>query len=52
MARARKASSKPAKSLEATLWDAADTLRGNLEASEYKLVVLARMFHDTAGSVR
>jgi type I restriction enzyme M protein len=40
VAGARKASSKPVKSLEATLWDAADKLRGNLEASEYKHVVL------------
>ena len=40
----RKASSKPAKSLEATLWDAADKLRGNLEASEYKHVVLGLVF--------
>ena len=44
MARARKASSKPAKSLEATLCDAADKLRGNLEASEYKHVVLGLVF--------
>jgi type I restriction-modification system DNA methylase subunit len=44
VAGARKASSKPAKSLEATLWDAADKLRGNLEASEYKHVVLGLVF--------
>lgn len=44
MAGARKASSKPVKSLEATLWDAADKLRGNLEASEYKHVVLGLVF--------
>ena len=44
MAGARKASSKPAKSLEVTLWDAADKLRGNLEASEYKHVVLGLVF--------
>ncbi len=44
MAGARKASSKPAKSLEATLWAAADKLRGNLEASEYKHVVLGLVF--------
>ncbi len=44
MAGASKASSKPAKSLEATLWDAADKLRGNLEASEYKHVVLGLVF--------
>jgi len=44
VAGARRASSKPAKSLEATLWDAADKLRGNLEASEYKHVVLGLVF--------
>jgi type I restriction enzyme M protein len=44
VAGARKASSKRAKSLEATLWDAADKLRGNLEASEYKHVVLGLVF--------
>jgi len=44
VAGARKASSKPEKSLEATLWDAADKLRGNLEASEYKHVVLGLVF--------
>ncbi|MGY1771636.1 N-6 DNA methylase [Blastococcus sp. SYSU D00813] len=35
---------KSAKSLEATLWDAADKLRGNLEAAEYKHVVLGLVF--------
>ena len=34
----------PAKSLEATLWEAADKMRGNLEASEYKHVVLGLVF--------
>ncbi len=42
--RPRKAAAKPAKSLEATLWDAADKLRGNLEAAEYKHVVLGLVF--------
>lgn len=32
------------KSLEATLWDAADKLRGNLEAAEYKHVLLGLVF--------
>lgn len=32
------------KSLEATLWEAADKLRGNLEAAEYKHVVLGLVF--------
>src|SRR5207253_2522875 len=35
---------KPQKSLEQTLWDAADKLRGNLEAAEYKHVVLGLVF--------
>jgi len=35
MAGAKK-KAKVAKSLEATLWEAADKLRGNLEAAEYK----------------
>ena len=33
-----------AKSLEQTLWDAADKLRGNLESAEYKHVVLGLVF--------
>jgi type I restriction enzyme M protein len=32
------------KTLETTLWEAADKLRGNLEASEYKHVVLGLVF--------
>jgi type I restriction enzyme M protein len=40
----RNAATKPQKSLEATLWEAADKLRGNLEASEYKHVVLGLVF--------
>jgi type I restriction enzyme M protein len=42
MARPRK--TKPQKSLEQTLWEAADKLRGNLEAAEYKHVVLGLVF--------
>lgn len=34
----------PAKTLEQTLWDAADKMRGNLEAGEYKHVVLGLVF--------
>ncbi len=41
---ARKAQSKPAKTLEQRLWDAADALRGNQEPSEYKHVVLGLVF--------
>ena len=37
---ARVAKPKPQKSLEQTLWEAADKLRGNQEPSEYKHVVL------------
>jgi type I restriction enzyme M protein len=39
-----KRKAKTAKSLEQTLWDAADKLRGNLESSEYKHVVLGLVF--------
>lgn len=35
---------KPSKTLEQTLWDAADKLRGNQEPSEYKHVVLGLVF--------
>ncbi len=34
----------PTRTLEATLWEAADKLRGNLEAAEYKHVVLGLVF--------
>jgi type I restriction enzyme M protein len=44
MAAKKKATAKPTKTLEQTLWDAADKLRGNLEASEYKHVVLGLVF--------
>jgi type I restriction enzyme M protein len=37
-------SAKPAKSLEQKLWEAADKMRGNLEAAEYKHVVLGLVF--------
>lgn len=42
MARAKKAA--PKKSLEQTLWDAATKMRGNLESSEYKHIVLGLVF--------
>ena len=32
------------KSMEATLWDACDKLRGNVEPSEYKHVILSLIF--------
>ena len=44
MAVKKKAAAKPTKTLEQTLWDAADKLRGNLEAAEYKHVVLGLVF--------
>lgn len=44
MAARKKAAPKAAKSLEQTLWDAADKMRGNLEAGEYKHVVLGLVF--------
>ncbi len=43
-AKRRKATAKPTKTLEQTLWDAADKMRGNLEAGEYKHVVLGLVF--------
>jgi type I restriction enzyme M protein len=44
MAARKKAAPKATKSLEQTLWDAADKMRGNLEAGEYKHVVLGLVF--------
>lgn len=41
---ARAAKPKPSKTLEQTLWEAADKLRGNQEPSEYKHVVLGLVF--------
>lgn len=41
---ARPAKKKPQKTLEQTLWEAADKLRGNQEPSEYKHVVLGLVF--------
>lgn len=40
----KKAAPKATKTLEHTLWDAADKMRGNLEAGEYKHVVLGLVF--------
>ena len=36
----KKASAKKSKSMEEQLWDAANKLRGTVESSEYKHVVL------------
>ena len=44
MARAATKKSTPTKTLEQTLWGAADKMRGNLEAGEYKHVVLGLVF--------
>ena len=42
---AKKAAAKKAsKSFEQTLWDTADKLRGSVESSEYKHVVLSLIF--------
>lgn len=43
---ARRSAKKPGttRSLEQTLWDAADKMRGNLEAAEYKHVALGLVF--------
>ncbi len=40
----RKKATKPAKTLEQRLWEAADALRGNQEPSEYKHIVLGLVF--------
>lgn len=40
----RTTKAKPTKTLEQTLWEAADKLRGNQEPSEYKHVVLGLVF--------
>ncbi len=41
---AKKAKNKKAKSIEETLWDSANKLRGSVESSEYKHVVLGLIF--------
>ena len=41
---AKKASSKPTKSMEESLWDSANKLRGTVESSEYKHIVLSLIF--------
>ena len=43
-AMAKKAAPKKQKSFEQTLWDTADKLRGTVESSEYKHVVLSLIF--------
>ena len=40
----KKTASKPAKSFEESLWDTATKLRGSVESSEYKHVVLSLIF--------
>ncbi len=44
MARKKAAAPKKQKSFEQTLWDTADKLRGTVESSEYKHVVLSLIF--------
>jgi len=41
---AKKAANKPEKSFEESLWDTATKLRGSVESSEYKHVVLSLIF--------
>lgn len=41
---AKKANNKKTKSIEETLWDSANKLRGSVEPSEYKHVVLGMIF--------
>ena len=41
---ARKAAKKATKSFEKALWDSANKLRGTVESSEYKHVVLSLIF--------
>jgi len=41
---AKKAANKKEKSFEETLWDAANKLRGSVESSEYKHIVLSLIF--------
>ncbi|WP_428819737.1 N-6 DNA methylase [Microbulbifer sp. MCCC 1A16149] len=43
-ANGKKAAAKKQKSFEQTLWDTADKLRGSVESSEYKHVVLSLIF--------
>ncbi|MGB0166679.1 MAG: type I restriction-modification system subunit M N-terminal domain-containing protein, partial [Luteibaculum sp.] len=40
----KKTTSKPKKSIEESLWDTANKLRGTVESSEYKHVVLSLIF--------
>ncbi len=44
MPKAASGATAPTRPLEAILWDAADKMRGNLEASEYKHVALGLVF--------
>ena len=48
---AKRAAAKPKveKSIETQLWESANKLRGNIEASEYKHVVLSLIFLKYAG---
>ena len=41
---AKKAKETVKKTIEQTLWDSANELRGNLDAAEYKSVVLGLVF--------
>lgn len=41
---AKKTATKPSKSFEESLWETATKLRGSVESSEYKHVVLSLIF--------
>ena len=49
MAKIDKQTKKPAKSMESALWESCDKLRGAVEPSEYKHVVLSLIFLKYAG---
>ena len=49
MAKTEKQNKKPAKSMESALWESCDKLRGAVEPSEYKHVVLSLIFLKYAG---
>lgn len=44
MAKSKSTTTKPQKSIEESLWDSANKLRGSVESSEYKHVVLGLIF--------
>jgi type I restriction enzyme M protein len=49
---ARTAKQKPEEPLEKTLWKSADKLRKNMDAAEYKHVVLGLIFRNYSACLR